>query len=66
MTASDDNCPGYLFTVTDLSGNEIDPSVFVFDEKSSSLETFSSELDQAGPYPLRLTVRFDGDPSDYS
>ena len=65
VTASADNCPGYLFSVTDQSGNEIDSSIFTFDEESSTLETFSSELAQVDSYPLRLTAVFDGDPVDY-
>ena len=65
VTASADNCPGYLVAVTDQSGNEIDQSIFTFDEKSSTLETSSSELAQADSYPLRLTAIFDANPADY-
>ena len=61
VTSTVAGCPPLIFEVTDQADQPIDGSVFEFDPNSNELETDSDDLSKAGPYPLRLTVRYDGD-----
>ena len=60
------NCPAYLFTFTDQSNAAIDETVFTYDEPNLELEISSVDLAKAAAYPLRLSVRYDGDASHYT
>ena len=60
------NCPSYVFSFTDQSNAAIDGTVFTYDEPNLEFETYSANLAKAGQFPLRLKVRYDGDPTHYT
>ena len=60
------NCPAYLFTFTDQSNAAIDGTVFTYDEPNLEFETASTNMTKAAVYPLRLSVRYDGDTAHYT
>ena len=60
------NCPAYLFTFTDQSNAAIDGAIFTYDEPNLEFETASTDLAKAAAYPLRLSVRYDGDAAHYT
>ena len=58
------DCPAFLFTLTTQAGSAPDATIFTY--SASSLTTLSTDLTQASTYPLRLTVRYTGDPAHYT
>ena len=60
------SCPAYVFTLEYQSGVALDSSIFTFDANLYTLTTLSSDLLKADTYPLRLSVRYEGDPDHYT
>ena len=66
VSSTEGNCPEYLFTVEQLSGTVHEPHVFTYDAAASRMRVFSETPGQDGTYAMRLTVRYEGDPTHYT
>ena len=53
-------CPSFVYTLTDISGDALDPDLFTFDSTvdDEKLTTESSDRLLAGVYTLRLTAKY--------
>ena len=66
VSSTKTGCPSFVFAVTDQAGQAIDSSIFEFDSGSNELKTETDDLTKANTYPLRLTVKYDGDATHYT